>query len=90
MYHDIKTLQKQIIIDITPLANGESTDEFKYRFDELLEDEYVAASGLLNPTEACRVLKRTAQNTVEFVVTHKPDTLKSLQCIQNLTAKYAH
>ena len=54
---------------------GESTDDLSHRFDELLQDNFVSASALLNPFKTCRVLKRTD---------------KALTAIQNLIEKYAH
>ena len=89
LYHDFKTLQGTLFAQLEPLSDGEPLDVFYARYTELLDDDFIVASALLNPATECRVLvKNTTSNLLEYKRSHKPDALKALTTIQTLANKY--
>ena len=88
VYHDMKMLKEKLIVEMTDVSMGEDFSDVTARIDiELLNDDFIKISALLNPARGCRVVKRSADGETVFNY-FMPPVETTLPLVQKIYDKY--
>ena len=85
VYHDMTMLKRRLLVEVADVLMNESLAVVGDRIDtELLADEYVQVSALLNPARGCRVTKRSANGdeTMHYFIPEFETVLPFVQRIK--------